>query len=175
MSKMPWLVSIILSFALLSSACNLPASTQEPEGAGAVLTAAAQTVEASLTQSVQQNTPIVPALPTNTTAAPTVTLAAVSPTSGAPAVTATQDCDKADFVTDVTIPDGTVLDPDESFTKTWRLKNSGTCSWTPSYAVIFSNGDSEWACHSSFNGQYQSRPDGGYFRKPEGSHYTREL
>jgi hypothetical protein len=45
-------------------------------------------------------------------------------------------------VTDVTIPDGTLLDPGESFTKTWRLKNSGTCSWTPSYAVVFGTGDS---------------------------------
>jgi hypothetical protein len=68
--------------------------------------------------------------------------AAASPTGGAFAVTATQNCDDADFVADVTIPDGTVLDPGESFTKTWRLKNAGTCSWTPSYAVVFSNGDS---------------------------------
>jgi|GEM_PF-921843 len=35
----------------------------------------------------------------------------------------------SDFVTDVTIPDGTVVNVGESFTKTWRLENSGTCSW----------------------------------------------
>jgi predicted small secreted protein len=136
------LVSIFLLMALVLSACNLPPGTQEETGgAGAVLTAAAQTVEVSLTQSAAQNTPTVPVLPTNTTAPPTPTLA-VSPTGGAPAATATQDCDKADFVADVTIPDGTALDPNESFTKTWRLRNSGTCSWTPSYTVVFSNGDS---------------------------------
>jgi hypothetical protein len=45
-------------------------------------------------------------------------------------------------VDDVTVPDGTVVDPGETFTKTWRLKNAGTCSWTPSYAVVFSSGDS---------------------------------
>jgi len=82
----------------------------------------------------------VPVIPTSTTAPPTVTLA-VSPTSGSSGPTATQQCDKADFVSDITIPDGTVLDPNETFTKTWRLRNSGTCSWTPSYAVVFSNGD----------------------------------
>jgi len=71
-----------------------------------------------------------------------VTPVAASPTGGAPAGTATSDCDNADFVTDVTIPDGTVLDPGETFTKTWRLKNAGTCSWTPSYAIVFTNGDS---------------------------------
>jgi hypothetical protein len=43
---------------------------------------------------------------------------------------------------DVTIPDDTVVAPNEDFTKTWRLKNIGTCSWTPSYAVIFFGGTS---------------------------------
>jgi len=32
------------------------------------------------------------------------------------------------------------MDPNEEFTKTWRLLNSGTCSWTPAYAVVFSSG-----------------------------------
>ena len=141
------LLSTILFLALVLSSCNLPASTQEPEGPGAVLTAAAQTVEANLTQLAVQNTPTVSIQLTSTPVLVTVTPAvasptAGSPTSGAPAATGTSDCDDADFVTDVTIPDGTVLDPGESFTKTWRLKNAGTCSWTPSYAVVFSNGDS---------------------------------
>lgn len=138
------LVSIVLFFALVLGACNLPGNTQEPESnsAEAVLTAAALTVEANLTEAAVQNPPTVAVIPTSTTALPTVTLAVASATSNAPVATATQNCDDADFVTDVTIPDGTVLDPNESFTKTWRLKNSGTCSWTPSYAVVFSNGDS---------------------------------
>jgi len=146
MTKISRLVSTILFLALVLSACNLPGSTQEPErpSAEVVLTAAAQTVEAKLTQAPVQNTatPQVVA-PTSTTAPPTVTLA-VSPTTGSGGVvpTATSDCDDAEFVTDVTIPDGTVLDPNETFTKTWRLRNSGTCSWTPSYSVVFSNGNS---------------------------------
>jgi len=146
MSKSTRLVSILLFLALVLSACNLPGNaTEEPDGAQAVLTAAAQTVEANLTQAAVQNPttqPTFAVVPTSTIAAPTVTLAGPSPTSIAPVATATSDCDDGDFVTDVTIPDGTVLDPNESFTKTWRLKNSGTCSWTPSYAVVFSNGDS---------------------------------
>ena len=51
-------------------------------------------------------------------------------------------CDRASFVTDVTIPDGEELAPNESFTKTWRLKNNGSCTWTSSYALIFDSGDS---------------------------------
>jgi hypothetical protein len=141
------LLSITLFVALALSACNLPASNEEPQGPGAVLTAAAQTVEANLTQLAAQSSPTVSILPTNTTAPATATVAVASPvpaspTTGAPAATATSNCDNADFVTDVTIPDGTVLDPGETFTKTWRLKNAGTCSWTPSYAVVFSTGDS---------------------------------
>ncbi|NJN43391.1 MAG: hypothetical protein HC806_00705 [Anaerolineae bacterium] len=34
----------------------------------------------------------------------------------------TNACDKAAFTADVTIPDGTILKPDETFVKTWRLK-----------------------------------------------------
>lgn len=147
MTKTSRHVSFFLLLTLVLSACNMPGGTEEPPSAGAVLTAAAQTVEANLTnltQSAAQSTatPQVVA-PTSTTAPPTVTLA-VSPTTGSSVglPSATSDCDDAEFVTDVTIPDGTVLDPGEDFTKTWRLRNSGTCSWTSSYAVVFSNGDS---------------------------------
>jgi hypothetical protein len=51
-------------------------------------------------------------------------------------------CDIATFVKDVTIPDDTILSPGISFTKTWRLQNTGTCTWTASYALVFINGDS---------------------------------
>ncbi len=139
MSTLSRLVSIAIFLVLILSACNLPSSAREPESAGAVLTAAAQTVEANLTQSASQQQP--PAIPTNTLGLPTSTVG-VPPTKKPPAPTATQDCDKANFITDVTIPDGTTLSPNDSFTKTWRLKNVGTCSWTPSYAIVFSSGDS---------------------------------
>jgi hypothetical protein len=50
--------------------------------------------------------------------------------------------DKAEFVRDVTIPDGTRLDPGKTFSKTWRVRNSGTCTWTPGYAIVFVLGSS---------------------------------
>ncbi len=49
--------------------------------------------------------------------------------------------DKVAFIADVTVPDGTVMVPNYSFTKTWRLKNIGTCTWTPSYSVTYVSGD----------------------------------
>jgi hypothetical protein len=44
---------------------------------------------------------------------------------------------QATFVKDVTVADGTVMDPGQKFTKTWELKNSGTCTWTTDYKVVF--------------------------------------
>jgi hypothetical protein len=49
-------------------------------------------------------------------------------------------CDWAQFVSDVTVPDGTIFQPGATFTKTWRLKNIGTCTWTPSYSMVFASG-----------------------------------
>ena len=37
------------------------------------------------------------------------------------------------FVSDVTIKDGQTLYGNESFTKVWRVKNTGSCTWTPDY------------------------------------------
>jgi hypothetical protein len=44
------------------------------------------------------------------------------------------------FVSDVTIPDGTVMAPGQSFTKTWKLKNIGTTSWS-NYSLTFFYGE----------------------------------
>ena len=43
--------------------------------------------------------------------------------------------DRAAFVTDVTIPDNTVIPAGTTFIKTWRLKNVGTCTWTKQYSL----------------------------------------
>ena len=50
------------------------------------------------------------------------------------------DCDRAQFIADVTVPDGTYIAPGATFTKTWRLKNVGTCTWTTSYSLLFDTG-----------------------------------
>jgi len=60
--------------------------------------------------------------------------------SGAVRASAASACDWAQFVADVTIPDGTTFAPNVAFTKTWRLKNIGTCTWTTSYSLVFDSG-----------------------------------
>ena len=71
---------------------------------------------------------------------PTVTgtPATVTPTKSATPVPST--CDRAQFVSDVTVPDGTSFQPNAAFSKTWRLKNVGTCTWT-NYSLIFDSGE----------------------------------
>jgi hypothetical protein len=64
--------------------------------------------------------------------------ATVVPGTGTPQPAA---CDRAQFVSDVTIPDGTVIAPGAAFSKTWRLKNVGTCTWGAGYALIFDTGN----------------------------------
>jgi hypothetical protein len=48
---------------------------------------------------------------------------------------------RAAFVTDVTVPDGSVFQPGVAFVKTWRLKNDGTCTWTSAYNMAYVSGD----------------------------------
>ena len=70
------------------------------------------------------------------------TLAHTRPAIQSP--TAEKSCDQAAAAHpfDVTIPDGTTFAPGESFTKTWRLENVGSCTWTKEYAITFFSGNS---------------------------------
>ena len=72
----------------------------------------------------QTPTPVIPTTPTST-----------------PVSTAAAGCDKAQFISDVTVPDNTTFAPNVTFTKTWRLKNVGTCTWTTAYSITFVSGD----------------------------------
>ena len=71
-----------------------------------------------------------------------------SPTPAAPTPEPTptelppKDCeDIAAFYGDLSVPDGTVFKQGETFTKIWKLRNEGTCTWGPGYALVFSDGD----------------------------------
>ncbi len=54
----------------------------------------------------------------------------VSPsTSTAPSTTTTTACYDAEFVQDMTLPDGSEVVVGTSYVKTWQLRNTGTCAW----------------------------------------------
>ena len=87
-----------------------------------------------------------PGTATATPSAPDATIdpAATATTVGATAVPPTTgpgDCvpDMA-FVADVTIPDDTVIPAGVTFVKTWRVRNTGTCTWGPGTIAFFSGG-----------------------------------
>ncbi|RPJ28189.1 MAG: hypothetical protein EHM33_05345 [Chloroflexi bacterium] len=50
-------------------------------------------------------------------------------------------CDKAEFIADINVPPGTFMPTGAQFTKTWRLKNIGSCVWTASYRIAFLSGE----------------------------------
>ena len=50
-------------------------------------------------------------------------------------------CNNSVFVSDVTVPDDTVMTPGQTFTKTWKIQNTGSCPWTTSYKVSFVSGN----------------------------------
>ncbi len=78
---------------------------------------------------IATNTPVPTVTGTPPTSTPTVAVTSI------PAA-----CDRAQFIADVTVPDGTTFQPGSTFGKTWRLKNVGTCTWT-NYSLIFDSGE----------------------------------
>ena len=49
--------------------------------------------------------------------------------------------DYSEYVADMTVPDGTHFAPGTVFQKTWRVRNSGTCTWDASYRFGFFSGE----------------------------------
>ncbi len=147
---------LVAGLVLILSACNLQTGAQETQDPQLIYTAAAQTVQAQLTQAVVPPTSevlVTPVLPTETSPiVPTIT--SVIPATNTPVPTAVPPtavpptptqipipCDRGTFVTDVTYKDGTEVTAGTTFVKTWRLRNNGSCTWNSSYAVVFESGD----------------------------------
>lgn len=76
--------------------------------------------------------PIFTPEPPTPTAPPTLTPEPYDPQAGVNSVA---------FVQDITIPDRTPIGIGATFTKTWRLQNTGTLPWTTGYALVRVAGD----------------------------------
>jgi hypothetical protein len=50
-------------------------------------------------------------------------------------------CNDSAYVSDVTIPDGTIMAPGTSYVKTWAFQNTGSCIWDTNYQLVFVSGD----------------------------------
>lgn len=160
-------LTIFLLLAVLTiSACSYPSSNvvQPTQVApDLIYTAAAQTVAAQLTQAASGKVPTVvpptsvptsiqpPPAPTNTPL-PTEPLPTNTPAPTKTPVPPTPNpvpCNHISWVKDVNYTDNTEVDPGTDFTKTWRLRNTGSCTWDSSYVVIFDHGDAMSAPASS--------------------------
>ncbi|HNT25274.1 MAG TPA: NBR1-Ig-like domain-containing protein [Anaerolineales bacterium] len=159
--------SLLMVLAL--SACNLVQETTPTLDSNLIYTQAAQTVAAALTAQVVTlqpptvTAPVVEAGPTSDPSAPTdnpstpadtpapatATPAPSETPTAQPSATPTQGLsdtpvactDQVEFVKDISIPDESVMLPGETFVKTWQLRNTGDCTWTTAYAVVFAAGD----------------------------------
>lgn len=75
---------------------------------------------------------------------PTITTPTASPTLPpieSPIATALPSCtDSLTYLEDLTIPDGSLVDPGEQLDKRWQVENSGTCNWDASYRLRLISG-----------------------------------
>jgi hypothetical protein len=134
----------VLTLTLLASllyACGPTAPVVPTINVNAIHTFAAETVIAEFTQTARAAPP---------TSAATATVAASLTPEGTSAPTNTAvptnnpfestptgiTCDDAKWVEDVTVPDGTQMTPGQDFVKTWKVRNTGSCTWGTGYTII---------------------------------------
>jgi hypothetical protein len=144
--KLIGVLLILMVFVLTgcSSDSSNASPTPEPD---TVLTAAAQTAEARLTELAKPTASPTP-VSTSTSPPPEPEDTEVSETTTPeefPTLTPTTEelltgTDMAAYVMDVTVPDGTEFEPGETFAKVWRLSNAGSSTWSTSYRLAFVGG-----------------------------------
>ena len=102
----------------------------------AVNTSGVSSAPASIAISV---TPVIVATPAPVvvTATPIPAVKVVTATPAPPSTCVNNSV----FVADVTIPDKTVLAPGQAFVKTWRVRNTGTCTWGVDEELVFVRGE----------------------------------
>ena len=126
---------LVVLFCFVIVACNYPGFQQQSSD-DSQATAAAETVSAQLTLVSSTE----PAPEPSATQPPLSTAAAT--VESLPTESPTPDCtNEVAFVEDVTIPDDTNISAGDTFDKTWRLRNEGTCTWTTEYDVVFDSGN----------------------------------
>jgi hypothetical protein len=132
-SILPRTLSLVVLCSIVMGGCASP--TPAPTARPTVRIGVPTVTSAPTATPLATSTPTAMPAPTQT-AAPT--LAATS----APTATGPADCKPAaKFVSDVTVPDNTRFDKGAAFTKTWRVRNSGTCDWPADTALVFVAGD----------------------------------
>ena len=148
MVKWPFAFCYLLMTLLLVS-CNFPMAPGNddittPESTGAQRTLSARLTDRVSASQTADRTPAVTQTPSPSPIPPTTTPIPTAATLQ-PILTVTTaiNCDRAAAGNpfDITIPDDTLLKPGQEFSKTWRLVNTGECTWDRQYAAVFFSGD----------------------------------
>lgn len=142
------MIFVLLAGILMLTACGGADADATPTlSSEQVQTQAVETFAAGLTQTAIAAPPTQTLFPTLTASATFAPFA--TPTSGTPisAPTSTGSsssvtaCYALTFVSDVNIPDNTTMTPGQTFTKTWKVFNSGTCAWDVGFKFAFTTGN----------------------------------
>lgn len=146
MKKMLIWMSLVIILLPVLSACGASAAQTTPTGEATLDQNRMNTAVAATMSVLSTEVAALKATAAAPSATPTPAVSATAGTPAAAAATATSQprsavCDFAAFVGDVTIPDGTMIPPNTPFTKTWTVKNIGTCTWTPDYQIVYDGGD----------------------------------
>jgi hypothetical protein len=160
---------LTLLIGLLIASCTGQSPSEPTPDVNAILTAGVGTFAAAIFQTQTAQVPPATSTPTITPTA-TATVATpiplASPTASAtqlvfvaPLITFTAvptgtqftptanpnslgfGCNNLLLLRDENVPAGTVFKPEESFTKTWKVANTGTCDWVYLYHLVFISGD----------------------------------
>lgn len=152
-----WLFVLILVSSIFLSACNyytVPTVSEEElanrvSGTRSALStqSSVETLIVQLEELKNQSTcPVCPTCPPPATPTPVETIAPTLENPSTIIITPIGDqndanCLRFDFLGDVTYPPDTVVKPKEKFTKTWWVRNSGTCTWTMQFDLVISGGE----------------------------------
>jgi hypothetical protein len=136
--------SVVMISVLLLTACGAtPAELTPTLNPDEIRTQAVGTFSSALTLTAlaaPSDTPV-PTLTPAPTFPPLATSTGGTPFVSGPTIAPTTGCYGLAFVSDVTIPDNTAVTPGQQFTKTWRVRNTGTCAWDAGFKFAFVSGD----------------------------------
>ncbi len=137
-------ILLLTLLGLFFTACGPREPTEPTPDVSVIHTIAAQTVIAEFTQTAQAAPTATPEVtpteePTATPEAPLPTAKVATDLNGASPTPL--PCDDSIFITDITVPDDTEMAPGQDFVKTWKIKNTGTCTWGTGYSVIYAYGE----------------------------------
>lgn len=111
LTKNPFMVATATALVMSALACSVTSVPTQPPAPPA-------------TPALASDTPVTPS--------PTITIG--------PIITIECTFDSI-LQEDVTVEDGAVFPPNTTFTKTWRVKNTGSCAWEAGSQLVFVSGD----------------------------------